>query len=307
MLRREDARLLTGGGQYVSDLNAPGLLVAAILRSPHAHARIRSADLSAARACPGVLLALSGGDLAEVLPLPDASANSTQRWLSRVKPRLQYPRQRALALDEVHYVGQPEAVAVAHDRYAAEDALDVMDIEYEPLPAAFDLLESAAPGAALAHEELSDNLLFEFRLQKGEAPEAPHRLKRRFRSRRNAAVPMEGRGALAIPDVRTGRQHRFDWIGVLLSSAALFAVVFGLIEGQRYDWSTITGWITTSSLTADGTMTFNGTCTLDMGDGTAPVGGLAFVATVGAAGVQLTVGTTVLPFLPRSDGWLSIE
>jgi len=204
MLRREDARLLTGGGQYVSDLNAPGLLVAAILRSPHAHARIRSADLSAARACPGVLLALSGGDLAEVLPLPDASANSTQRWLSRVKPRLQYPRQRALALDEVHYVGQTVAVAVAHDRYAAEDALDVMEIEYEPLPAAFDLLESAAPGAALAHEELSDNLLFEFRLQKGEAPEAPHRLKRRFRSRRNAAVPMEGRGALAIPDVRTG-------------------------------------------------------------------------------------------------------
>jgi len=72
-------------------------------------------------------------------------------------------------------------------------------------------------------------------------------------------------------------------------------------------WITITGWITTSSLNADGTITFNGTCTLDMGDGTAPVGGLAFVATVGAAGVQLTVGTTVLPFLPRSDGWLSIE
>jgi len=72
-------------------------------------------------------------------------------------------------------------------------------------------------------------------------------------------------------------------------------------------WITITGWVTTSSLNADGTMTFNGTCTLDMGDGTAPVGGLALVATVGAAGVQLTVGTTVLPFLPRSDGWLSIE
>jgi hypothetical protein len=72
-------------------------------------------------------------------------------------------------------------------------------------------------------------------------------------------------------------------------------------------WITITGWITTASLNADGTMTFNGTCTLDMGDGTAPVGGLAFIATFGAAGMQLTVGTTVLPFLPRSDGFLSIE
>jgi len=72
-------------------------------------------------------------------------------------------------------------------------------------------------------------------------------------------------------------------------------------------WITITGWITNATLNADGTMTFNGTCTLDMGDGTAPVGGIALVATVGAAGVQLTVGTTALPFLPRSDGWLFIE
>ena len=78
--------------------------------------------------------------------------------------------------------------------------------------------------------------------------------------------------------------------------------VFGLSQ-----WITVSGWITTSSLNADGTMTFNGTCTLDMGDGTAPVGGLPLVATVGPAGVQLTVGTTVLPFLPRSDGWLSID
>jgi hypothetical protein len=72
-------------------------------------------------------------------------------------------------------------------------------------------------------------------------------------------------------------------------------------------WITVTGWITTASLNADGTMTFNGTCTLDMGDGTAPAGGLPLVATVGPAGLQLTVGTTVLPFLPRSDGWLFIE
>ncbi|MFI5267752.1 MAG: xanthine dehydrogenase family protein molybdopterin-binding subunit, partial [Chloroflexota bacterium] len=168
VLRREDARLLKGGGQYVSDLQAPGLLVAAILRSPHAHARIRSVDLSATRGCPGVVLTMAGQDLAELPAMPDASANTTERWLERVKPRLRFPRQRILALDEVPYVGYPVAVAVARDHYVAEDALDAIRVEYEPLPASVDLLGALEPEAPRAQSDAADNVLFEFRLAKGD-------------------------------------------------------------------------------------------------------------------------------------------
>jgi carbon-monoxide dehydrogenase large subunit len=208
VLRREDGRLLRGGGQYVSDLQAPGLLVAAILRSPHAHARTEVVDLSQAKALPGVALALSGRDLAELPPMPDASVNTTARWLDRVKPRLTFPRQRILALDEAPYVGYPIAIVAAHDRYTAEDALDLIAVEYKPLPASVDVLAACQPGAPRAHGDTEDNTLFEFRLAKGDGAQglaaAPRRISRRFTSRRNAAVPMEGRGALAIPDTRTG-------------------------------------------------------------------------------------------------------
>lgn len=119
------------------------MLTAAILRSPYAHARINSVDLKAASECRGVALVLAGRDLAELSPMPDASANTTQRWLDRVKPRLQFPRQRLLALHEAPYAGYPVAVAVARDRYAAEDALDAISVEYEPLPASVDLLRAA--------------------------------------------------------------------------------------------------------------------------------------------------------------------
>lgn len=208
MLRREDPRLLKGGGQYVSDLQAPGMLTAAILRSPHAHARITSVQLEAARSRPGVVLALSGRDVSELPALPDASGNITSRWLDRVKPRLQWPRQRALALDEAHYAGECIAVVVAQDRYAAEDALDAIGVELQPLSAVADALAATQPGAAKAHSDLPDNMLFEFDVRKGD-PEAafaraPKVVAKRFRSRRNAALPLEGRGALAVPDVRTG-------------------------------------------------------------------------------------------------------
>lgn len=208
VFRREDVRLLKGHGQYVSDLRAPDYLVAAILRSPHARARIRSIDLGGARSSSGVVLAVAGHDLAELPPMPDASANTTAQWLARVRPTLHFPRQRLLALDEAPYAGYPVAVAVARDRYAAEDALDAIRVDYEPLTASVEVLVTGEPEAASVHTEVSDNVLFEFRLAKGDGARgvaaAPRRLSRRFRSLRNAAVPMEGRGALAIPDARTG-------------------------------------------------------------------------------------------------------
>ncbi|HLG69834.1 MAG TPA: xanthine dehydrogenase family protein molybdopterin-binding subunit [Chloroflexota bacterium] len=232
--RREDPRLLTGRGQYVSDLQAPGMLAAAILRSPHAHARIVSVDLEAARACPGVVLALSGADLAELPAMPDASGNVTPRWLNRVQPRLQWPRQRALALNEVHYAGESVAVVVARDRYAAEDALDAIHVEYEPLPVSGDPVAAAEAHAPTAHSDLADNLLFEFGVGKGAAPQAfataPHTIRQRFRSRRNAAVPMEGRGALAVPDVRTGALTLYTGCQQPHLLRRVLAATFGLSE-----------------------------------------------------------------------------
>ncbi|HEX6512146.1 MAG TPA: xanthine dehydrogenase family protein molybdopterin-binding subunit, partial [Chloroflexota bacterium] len=208
MPRREDPRLLVGGGQYVGDLRAPDMLTAAILRSPHVHARVQAADVSRAAESPGVVFAATGLELACAPPLPDASGNTTRRWLDRVQPRLCFPRQRMLAADEVHYAGEGVAVVVARDRYRAEDALEAVSIEFERLPASVDLLRAAEPGAPLAHCSLEDNILFEFELSKGggaaSVTAAPRRISRRFSSRRNAAVPMEGRGALAIPDTRTG-------------------------------------------------------------------------------------------------------
>jgi aerobic carbon-monoxide dehydrogenase large subunit len=205
--RREDARLLTGRGQYVGDLEAAGLLAAAILRSPWAHARIRSFDVDAARARPGVALVLTGHDLAALPALPDAGGRMTERWLHRVRPLLRFPRQQLLAPDEVRYAGEGVAVVVAADRYAAEDALDAITVDYEPLPPVSDPLAALAPDSPRTHLDSADNLLFEFHVLKGDAAafkHAAHSLRQRFRSRRNAAVPIEGRGALAIPDRRTG-------------------------------------------------------------------------------------------------------
>ncbi|MDE3076243.1 MAG: xanthine dehydrogenase family protein [Chloroflexota bacterium] len=208
LLRREDPRLLMGNGQYVTDIQAPGLLHAGILRSPHARARINGIELAGARQAPGTVLALAGGDLRDAEALPDARSRLTVRWLDRVHPRLQFPSEPLLATGEVHYAGEPVAVVVGESRYAVEDALEAIEVHYQPLPAVMDVEAASQAGSPRVHEALNDNVLFEFRVQKGDAASAmagsSRTLRRRFRCHRNAAVPMEGRGLVAIPDIRTG-------------------------------------------------------------------------------------------------------
>jgi carbon-monoxide dehydrogenase large subunit len=234
MPRKEDGRLLAGRGQYVSDLRAPGMLAAGFVRAPHAHARMRAVDLSAARACPGVALAIAGSEAADLPPMLDASGRTTQAWLDRVKPRLHFPRIRPLARDIVRYVGEPVAVVVGRDRYAVEDAIDAARIEYEPLPPVVDVVEAAKPEAPKLHADLPDNILFDFRLGKGDAHAAiagaPHKLSRRFRCRRNSAVPMEGRGCLAVPDERTGSLTVYTGCQQLYTLRAVIAAALGLDE-----------------------------------------------------------------------------
>ncbi|MER3484823.1 MAG: carbon monoxide dehydrogenase, partial [Chloroflexota bacterium] len=124
--RREDPRLITGAGSFLDDVRLPGMVHAALVRSPYAHAKIKRIDTSAAARMPGVLGVFTGQDFLDLNPLPAA-------WQAgRVKNNPVTPR--VLAINEVHQVGDPVAVVVAEDRYLAEDAASAVVVEYEPLP-----------------------------------------------------------------------------------------------------------------------------------------------------------------------------
>src|SRR5262245_42479913 len=147
--RNEDPRLLRGLGSFVDDIEPRGVLHAACLRSPHAHARIQSIDVTPARALPGVHLVLTAVDLGALnQPSP----------LLIPHPGLTHPRtQRPLAIDEVRYAGELVAFVVAEDRYVAEDAVGLIDVQYELLPVVADLEAAVSPGAPLVHADVPGN------------------------------------------------------------------------------------------------------------------------------------------------------
>jgi len=147
--RLEDPRFLQGQGQYATDIRPFGCLHAAILRSPHGHARIHSIDTSAAREMPGIVGVFIASDLGKAnQPLPFVMNH----------PKLRTKSPRPLAADKVHHVGEAIAVVVAESRYLAEDALDAIVVEYEPLPAVVTVREALEAGAPVVHEDLGDNL-----------------------------------------------------------------------------------------------------------------------------------------------------
>src|ERR671939_513202 len=148
--RTEDPRRIQGLGHYVDDIKLADTLTVMFLRSIHAHARITSIDVSEAAHAPGVVAIYTGKDMAQqVGPVPCASAGAI--------PGLKIPDYRVLATDHVVFVGQPIAVVVATDRYAARDAIDLIMVDYEELPAAVDL-EAAAAGGPAIYEEYGDNI-----------------------------------------------------------------------------------------------------------------------------------------------------
>ncbi len=206
--RREDYRLLTGQGQYIDDLELPGLLHVAFVRSEVAHARIVSVNLAGARSAPGVVLALSGAELATMLPpIPDNQVVLPAKWKAAIPHTILNPRQALLADDKVRHVGEAFAVIVANSRAAAEDALEHVEVVFEPLPAVIDPEAALAPGATLLHEQFGTNAIGEFTMAMGDAARAiaaaPHRISRRFKHHRYAAMPLETRGVVAQYDRRT--------------------------------------------------------------------------------------------------------
>lgn len=208
ILRREDQRLLTGQGQFVADLVFPRMLHAAFVRSPVAHARIRSVDLSRAAAAPGVALVMGGAELLKLLPpVPDTQLSLPAKWRTTVQHKLHNPQQPLLATDKVRHVGEAIAVVVAESRYLAEDAAELVTFDLDPLPAVVDAEQAVLPGGTLVHEQLRTNVIGEFAIAKGDVEaalaRAPHRLRRRFYHHRYSGVPMECRGVAGVYDPRT--------------------------------------------------------------------------------------------------------
>jgi carbon-monoxide dehydrogenase large subunit len=202
------SRFLTGGGVYVSDIRLPNMLHAAVARSMHAHAHIRSIDAVQALRLGGVAGVWTGGDIKDRIALfPESFEIHPRPWLEAVKPILQAPRPAALAERKVHYVGEPVAIVVAEDRHSAEDAVDAIVVEYEPLPVVVDPDEALKAGAIRVHDEAQDNLVFSFTVDKGNIDQAlrdaPYRLRERFRHHRYCAAPLEGRGVVAWVEPKT--------------------------------------------------------------------------------------------------------
>ena len=208
LLRREDRRLLTGQGQFIADLVLPRMLHAVLVRSPVAHARIRSADLSRAGAAPGVVLALNGADLLQLLPpVPEGQISLPRKWTSVIQHKFLNPQQPLLAHDKVRHVGEAMAIVVAESRDQAEDAAERVTWDLEELPAVVDPEAALRPESPIVHERYETHLIGTFSVGRGDVDtalaSAPHRLRRRFYHHRYAAVPMECRGVVSAYDPRT--------------------------------------------------------------------------------------------------------
>jgi aerobic carbon-monoxide dehydrogenase large subunit len=203
VLRVEDRALLTGSGRFVGDLRLPGMLEAAFVRSPHAHARIRAVDARPARAHPRVHTALVFADLAPLLSQERLPLGfRTNELPPDITPF-------ALACNEVAFVGEAIAVVIAQTRHDAEDAAALVEVDYEPLSAVSDCRAALAPGAPRAHLARPSNLLIELRQSYGDIAgafeRAPRRARVHLKQHRGGAHSMEGRGVLASFDLNEER------------------------------------------------------------------------------------------------------
>jgi carbon-monoxide dehydrogenase large subunit len=197
--RVEDARLLTGHGTYVDDIRLPGMLHACFVRSPFARAAIRGVDTAAALAAPGVRAVFTAADLNPLVK---------EQWHSSIGPRGPETPRPPLAEGEVRFAGDPVALVVADSSYLAEDAAELVDVDYRPLPAVVDYL--AAPDASdLVHQHHGSNLIGELAGLPAAALDelfeaAPHAVSATISQQAHVALPMEGRGLVVDHATGTG-------------------------------------------------------------------------------------------------------
>ncbi|WP_445529135.1 xanthine dehydrogenase family protein molybdopterin-binding subunit [Streptomyces cyslabdanicus] len=226
-LRKEDARLITGQTHWTDNISVTGLLHLAVLRSPMAHARIERIDVSPALERPGVVAAFSGRDLAAGLgSLPCA-------W--PVTEDMVLPDHPPVAVDEVRHAGDPVAVVVARDRYAAADALEAVEVDYEPLPPVLDLEEALAEDAPLVHAEKGTNRAYVWPFRTGEDFEAVRQLadvvvKRRYRQQRLIPNAMEPRAVVVTPLAASGEFTVYSATQIPHILRVMLSVVTGVPE-----------------------------------------------------------------------------
>ncbi len=201
--RSEDPRILTGAGRYVDDIKLPGMLHAAFVRSPLAHARVISVDVSAARALPGVVAVLTGADLETMtVPGPDALM-ALMGWAGPT------PEFTLLATDKVRLVGDPVAVVVAESRYVAEDGCELVEVEYDDLPPVVTAAFALDPGSPPVFDNLGDNIgrpysRTEFGDVSATFAKADRVIDFHIDVHRHQNVPMEGRACIASYDADLG-------------------------------------------------------------------------------------------------------
>jgi carbon-monoxide dehydrogenase large subunit len=194
--RREDPRLIQGLAQYVDDVKLVGILHVAILRSPHAHARIQNIDVSAAKDHPGVVAVVTGEDIKDKVGTVPCAATDPEGF-----PGMVVPPHYCLAYEKVRLVGEPVVAVVAEDKYIAQDAVDLIEIDYEPLDAVTSSEEALAEGAPILHEQFGTNRAFTWSLAGGDIDaalaEADRVVKQKFVHQRLAPNAIEPRGVLA--------------------------------------------------------------------------------------------------------------
>ena len=221
--RREDPRLIMGRGTFVDDIQLPRMTYAAILRSPYAHARIRSIDVSKAKALPGVVTVITGADL--------QGKNVPCGW---TLPDIKVAPHPALAVGKVRYTGDAVAVVVAEERYIARDALDLIEVDFEPLPVVVDAEKAIQPGAPQLHDEVPNNTTFVWKIAGGDVDkafrEAEVVVKERIVNQRLIPNAIETRGMVA--QYNPGSGHLTLWTGTQIPHLVrlLLSMVMGIPE-----------------------------------------------------------------------------
>lgn len=212
--RREDERLLTGRGRFVDDIDVPGQLHLRFVRSTMAHGRIRRIDATEARALPGVRGIWTGDDvISHVRPLGPSKADGgvfEDPLFAVLGPEagfIRHAQRSILAVDVVRYVGEPVVAVVATDPYVAEDAVALIDVEIDDLPALSDPFAALADDAVRLYD-WPDNMCLDLEVSTGDVDavfaRAPHVTRRQLHSARLSCSPLEGRGVLAVPDAVGG-------------------------------------------------------------------------------------------------------
>jgi len=220
-------RFVTGRGQFVADIRRPGMLEAAVVRSRHAHARLVEIDARRALALPGVRAVLTSADVPATAIIPNRvpAPPGTERYL-----------QPAIARDVVRFAGEPVALIVADDRYIAEDALDLVEVSYEPLPVCASVAASLARNAPRLFPSTDGNNVAVIQMRVGDADGAftgaPLVIRERFVYPRQTGCALETRGLVAVPPPASGGElHLLGSTKCIHINRGILAPIFGLPPG----------------------------------------------------------------------------